>query len=393
MIIVGDPHLGKGSNLGKSVGQMNSRFIDQMNLLDWSLDQAMTTDASIICLTGDVFDDPKPHHTIVSQFMGWLKKCQSLDITVHIVVGNHDILRHGNYYYSALDIIDEAELENIFIHKDFDTVLFDGLETSITFLPFRDRKSFNEESSKDALVKLKEIIDYESCTAPDNYTKVAIGHLALEGSVPVGNEVDDLINELFISIDYFKSFNYTWLGHIHKPQVLCQSPYIAHIGSMDISDFGESEHKKYIVIYDFESKSFVEELIPTRTLQKIDIVIPDSCEDATEFVFSQLKERSVKNSIVSVNIEISNSSIKPVNRQLIQQKLFDSGVFSVSKISEARKVHVVKKSNSFKKLNLSSYNIDVPESIKLYADSQIDESERDAFIETALEIFKEHASN
>lgn len=390
MLIVGDPHLGKGSNLGKSIGQLNSRFIDQMNLLEWALEQAVSTNSNIICLTGDVFDDPKPHHNIVTQFMSWLKKCQSQDISVHIVVGNHDILRHGNFYYSALDIIDEAELDNIHIHKQYDTILFDELETSITFMPFRDRKSFNEESSKEALSKLKEIIDYECYSSPNNYTKLAIGHLALEGSVPIGNEIDDLINELFCPIEYFSSFNYTWLGHIHKPQVLSNTPYIAHIGSMDISDFGEATHKKYIVIYDFEEKSFSEVLIPTRALQKIDICIPDTCEDATAYVLSKLEEESIKDSIISLNIEVSNSSIKPANRQLIQQKLLESGVHSVSKISEARKVHVAKKTNGFNALNISSYKLDVPEAIKLYAEQQIDPAERAEFISSAIEIYKEY---
>ncbi len=42
-IILGDPHVGKGTNIGKSgIGSsLNSRIVDQLNLLDWTLDRAL----------------------------------------------------------------------------------------------------------------------------------------------------------------------------------------------------------------------------------------------------------------------------------------------------------------------------------------------------------------
>src|SRR5579863_6576450 len=123
-IILGDVHLGKGTNIGKfGVGAtLNSRIVDQLNLLDWTLDKAVEHHAEHIIITGDVFEEPKPHPSLIAMFVSWLKKCQVYDISVHIIVGNHDILRNGFSYTSPLDIITEADLDKIHIYKDINTI-------------------------------------------------------------------------------------------------------------------------------------------------------------------------------------------------------------------------------------------------------------------------------
>ena len=159
VILLGDPHLGRSQNIGK-VGlgsNLNSRVIDQFNLLDWTLDQAIDCHADHIIITGDIFEDPKPSSTLITLFISWLKKCQVYDVNVHIIIGNHDILRTGNIYTSPLDIINEVELENVNIYKDINTVLIGT--SAITFVPFRDRKSFSTNSSKEALEILNNSIE------------------------------------------------------------------------------------------------------------------------------------------------------------------------------------------------------------------------------------------
>src|ERR1035437_3341678 len=120
ILILGDIHLGKGQNLAKfGVGAtLNSRISDQLNLLDWTLDRAIDNHSSDIIITGDVFEEPKPHPGLIVMFMSWLKKCQVHEVNVHIIVGNHDVLRSGFVYISPLDIITEADMEGITVYKD-----------------------------------------------------------------------------------------------------------------------------------------------------------------------------------------------------------------------------------------------------------------------------------
>src|ERR1700677_3462486 len=106
-LLLGDPHLGKGQSVGR-VGlgsNLNSRVADQFNLLDWTLEQALEKGADHIIITGDIFEDTKPHPSLIAMFVAWLKKCQAHYVHVHILMGNHDMLRSGSVFTSSLDII------------------------------------------------------------------------------------------------------------------------------------------------------------------------------------------------------------------------------------------------------------------------------------------------
>ena len=385
-IILGDVHLGKGTNIGKGgIGSnLNSRIVDQINLLDWTLDRAIEHHSDHIIITGDIFEDPKPHPSLIVLFISWLKKCQVHDINVHIIVGNHDILRTGHVHTSSLDIISEAELEKIHVYKDMDTIIIGT--TAFTLVPFRDRKSFSVGSNADAIALVRDSLVYELAIIPTTYRKVLVGHLAIEGSIPIGDEIDDLTNELFCPLDMFTGYDYVWMGHVHKPQVMKKkSPYIAHIGSMDISNFGETDHKKHIVIFNCaEDNGWSIEYLPTRPLQKITVSVPKDTADPTAYVLGEIKKAGVQDkAIVRVDIALTSPDLKSVNKSAVEKYLTGQGAFNVNAISEARKVNLIKKDNS---VNIDS-KMDVPAAIKTYAQTYIEDATRSNFIELAMEIY------
>lgn len=396
-LILGDVHLGKGVNIGKSgIGSsLNSRIVDQINLLDWTLDQAEEMWVSDIIITGDVFEDTKPHPSLITIFISWIKKCQAHDVNVHIIMGNHDILRNGFIYTSPLDIISEVDLDNIFIYKDINTFIVGT--TAFTMMPFRDRKSFSVNTSAEALNLLKDSLTYELASIPTTYTKVLVGHLAIEGSIPVGDEIDDLTNELFCPVNMFEGYDYVWMGHVHKPQVMKKSkPYVAHIGSMDISNFGETDHKKFIVGLNTNGEKFLEnkdiwgiKYLPTRPLKKVSIVVPKDTVDSTVYVLDELKKLDAwDKAIVNVEVSLASPEIKSVNKSSIEKYLLSQGVFNVTKISESKKIGLVKKDS----LNTIDTKMDVASAIKTYANTYVEDKMRPAFIELATEIHTTYKS-
>ncbi len=389
-IILGDVHLGKGINIGKTgVGaNLNSRVADQLNLLDWTLDQAVERHAGHIIITGDVFEDPKPHPSLITMFIAWLKKCQAYDVHVHIILGNHDMLRTGMVFTSSLDIINEMDLDGIDVYKDINTIYIGS--TAVTMMPFRDRKSFSCNSNAEALALLRDTLVYELASAPVTYKKVLVGHLAIEGSIPIGDEIDDMANELFCPLDMFNGYDYVWMGHVHKPQVMKKgNPYIAHVGSMDISNFGETDHKKYIVIVDCETDNKFEiEYIPTRPLKKVVVSVPKDTDDPTQYVIDQIKKETqdFNRSIVKVEVALTAPELKSVNKASIEKYLTEQGVFNVTNISESKKVALIKKDAS----NTIDTKMDVASAIKTYAQTYVDASQRDDFVSLAMDIYNMH---
>ena len=385
-IILGDPHLGRSTTLGKAgVGAtLNSRIVDQLNLLDWTLDRAVEHQSEHIIITGDVFEDPKPHPGLIAMFVSWLKKCQVHDVDVHIIVGNHDVLRSGFVYTSPLDIISEADMERIHIYKDINTIIIGT--SAFTLVPFRDRKSFGVNSNAEAIAMVRDSLIYELASIPTTYRKVLIGHLAIEGSIPIGDEIDDLTNELFCPLDMFQGYDYVWMGHVHKPQVMRKkNPYIAHIGSMDISNFGETDHKKHLVVFNCaEENGWETEYLPTRPLQKISISVPKDTTDTTAYVLEQIKKAGVQDkAIVRVEIALTTPELKSVNKTVIDKYLTTNGAFNVNGISESKKINLIKKDNN----NTIDTKMDVTSAIKTYAQTYIEESVRSAFIELSMSIY------
>jgi len=398
VIILGDVHLGKGTNIGKTgVGSnLNSRVADQLKLLEWTLETALELHADHIIITGDIFEDPKPHPSLITIFIGWLKQCEVYNVHVHIIVGNHDLLRSGNVLVSPLDIIVEMDLENVTVYKDINTVLIGTC--AFTMVPFRDRKSFGVSTHDEALSLLKDSLVYEQASIPVTYKKILVGHLAIEGSIPVGDEIDDLSNELFCPVSMFNGYDYVWMGHVHKPQVMNKvCPYVAHVGSMDISNFGETNQKKYIIVINIYQETSPENPteiwstrhLPTRPLKRVSITVPKDTEDSTLFVLEELKKiGSFDKSIVKVDVSLAAPELKSVNKSSIEAYLNSQGAFNVTGVSESKKVALIKRDGN----NTIDTKMDVTSAIKTYAQTYVDPLVRDAFIELSMEIYNTYKS-
>lgn len=390
VIILGDPHIGKGVSLGKAgVGSnLNSRIADQLNLLEWTLDKAIDSEVNNIIITGDVFDDPKPHPSLITLFISWLNKCKINDIHVHIITGNHDILRSGNISYSPLDIVTEADLDNVSVYKNINTIYLGT--TAFTLLPFKDRKSLGCSTNLAAISIIRDSLIYELASIPVTYKKILVGHLAIEGSIPIGDEIDDMNNELFCPLDMFNGYNYVWMGHVHKPQMMKRSPLISHIGSMDISNFGETDQKKHIIIFSCDNGKFIAEYLPTRPLKKISITVPKNVKNTTEYVIKELNKQGdvFDKAIVRVEVSLASHDAKSISKSIIEKHLVSKGAFNIAGIAESKKISIIKKDNN----NILDTKMDVTSAIKTYAKVYVEQSIRPDFIELALEIYNSYKS-
>jgi exonuclease SbcD len=386
-------HIGKGINIGKSQsGKINSRIQDQIDLLEWSLNYCLQNKINTIVITGDVYQDPRPHPGVISIVMCWLIKCQSHSVSVHIIRGNHDVMRSGTYSVSALDLVSDVNL-HAKVYKDFSVLELEN-DTSIVFIPFRDKRMYEVDSSEEAIEKLNNEIDSLS---PKGKVKIAIGHLALEGSLEVGDEIADALNEIYVPKDVFKTFDFVWMGHVHHPQVVQESPYIAHIGSLDRSDFSrtETENDKIAVVFDTATCSFKNIVLPTRTLKHIQIVVPNS-KDSTEFVINHLclidSREKLINSMLRVEIILNGLEIDNIQRDKVEGYLYNNiGVFHVVAITESRKAN----QESISSEESFDNSLDISKTIHKWADLKGEfesEEEKLKFKALAFECLEDYKS-
>jgi exonuclease SbcD len=388
-VILGDLHIGRSQNLGKpGIGSaLNSRLVDQITILDWTLERCLDEMAENLILTGDIFQDAKPHPTVISIFVSWLKRCADSGLKVHICLGNHEVMRSGQFTMSAVDIISACEMENVFVYREIETIHFSGV--AFTIMPYRDRRSFNTSSNTEATRLLYDKIPYELAEIDRNSAKVVVGHLAIEGSLPVGDEISDMGNEIFVSRDVVSGYDYTWMGHIHKPQVMFESPYIAHIGSMDLSDFGETDHQKVIVVFDPDAPSPYRYIdIPSRPLNRVSVSVPKSITNTTEFVINKLCEYNLDRSIIKIDVVLEDHEAAGIDRKAVEKAAYDKNAFHITRINEERKVTPLKQGISEKIDNTVNEN----SAISTYAHANVDDVCRNEFIALANSIVHEFHS-
>lgn len=393
VLIVGDVHLGKGVSIGRpGIGNaINSRIIDQINLLDWVLDQATEHHVDDIILTGDICEDTKPDYSIIELFVDWLNRCSVSNINTHIVFGNHDLKRTGARHASYLDLIGKMHIPGVFVYKNISTIFREGV--GITLMPFRDRKSLGCKANDEAIEKLSKQLPYEVSEIPPHWDRILVGHLALAGSIFVGDEFDNLSNELMCPLDMFKGYDYVWMGHVHKPQVRQSKPnHVAHVGSLDISDFGETDHQKIVILYDTNNKDkFKEIAVPSRPLRHVSIDVPESV-DSTTYVIKQIKAAhnslSFENAIVKIDIKLLDEDLELIDRKAVEKEVYDSGAFYICSLSESKSVAVV----PIAQQQINSNTIQPSAAIDVWSknDSFDTDKEREDWKDVALDIVKEH---
>lgn len=394
VLILGDLHIGKGISAGKPAeqGKLNSRVQDQVDLLNWSYDLCVKQDVKHIVITGDVYQDFRPYPAVIGIFMRWLKLCERANIEVHIVMGNHDILRSGQYVVSALDLVSELELQSANVYKSVTRIELENF--TLVFIPFRDKRMYDVKTKEQALARLAEEIAAVTKQASDK-PKIAIGHLALEGSLSVGDEISDQLNELYVPPEMFEWFDYVWMGHIHHPQVIQHhKPYAAHIGSLDRSDFSrtEVEHGKIAILLDSGVKNnFVEIDLPTRALRPLKIDVPPG-KDSTEFVINELclldKKASIKDAIVRLEIQLNGPELDDVDREKVESYLKNNlEVHHICNFSESRALSMLQIDIE----DAFDNTMQIGDTINKWAETRDhfeNEQERDEFKAAAHEIYK-----
>lgn len=372
-LILGDVHLGKSSPTNKSFANsfITAKLSDQIRLLNFVHDMAVEKYCENIIITGDIFEEPRADTECLNIFSDWIKSCEHENINVHIIMGNHDYLRIGSTISTQLDIF--SNFNNVSVYKNIDTIYINN--TAITLIPFMDRRYLNCETISEAKEELRSLINHELLLIPDSYKKICIGHIALEGAIYIGDEVQDITNEIIAPINYFDDFDNTWMGHVHKYQKLKNNVF--HIGSMDVSNFGECLESKHFIIYDSLNNQYEEKELPIVKLQKISLNV-----ESNEDLESKLSELEFDNTLI-YKLEVTYNNEDSLGKAGIKKILSKNNVNNVFTIQENKKNKIQEKKN-----NKLSFNLDVLENIKKYAEG-ISFKDKEYFISRAIELLSE----
>ena len=236
-------------HLGKSL--KGASLIDDQNfIMNEILKCAEDVKPDALIIAGDVYDRGVPPAEAVNLFDEIIFKICEKKIPVICISGNHDSaarLNFGSRLLSAskffLNTKPEKNPSPIVLEDNFGEVYFSPIPF---FEPADIREKFNLEEKDLTTENANKIyIDALKKNIPSDKRSVAIAHLFVTGGEESESERKFVGNSVSVGASIFSAYNYTALGHLHKPQKMT-SEKIRYSGSPLKYSFDEANHKKGI---------------------------------------------------------------------------------------------------------------------------------------------------
>lgn len=243
-------------HLGKRVNEF-SMLDDQRYILEQVVKEAENADAVLIA--GDIYDKSIPPAEAVELFDLFITELAKMNVKIFAVSGNHDsakriafgsdIMQKGGVYFSH---VYNGELEKHEFEDKYGKV-------NIYMLPFIKPaviKNFFEDGiiTDDYNSALKAVLDRADIDFSER--NIIIAHQFVTGAQRSESEEVSVGGVDSISADLFENFDYTALGHIHKPQNMGKN--IRYCGTPLKYSFSEANNKNSMTVVELNEKGNIE---------------------------------------------------------------------------------------------------------------------------------------
>ncbi len=237
----------------------HDRSAEHQSFLDWLLVFIRVQAVDLLIVAGDVFDSANPPQTALTQYYRFLAALVSTThCQVLIIGGNHDsaaTLNAPRELLRSLRVVvhGSAPADHLEAVHEFP----DAVICAVPFLRERDVRSATAGQTHDeAVAAVREgirahyhqILSAAQARAAGRPI-IATGHLTAIGVIGASSERQIHIGNLAaVGADCFAGFDYTALGHIHRPQNVGGRDQIRYSGSPLYLSFDESANAKQVLL-------------------------------------------------------------------------------------------------------------------------------------------------
>ena len=308
-----DWHLGKilkGVSLLEDQNYLlNKEFLKFVE--DWKPDA--------IIIAGDIYDRGVPPTDAVDLFDEIIFKITEKKIPILCISGNHDNsarLNFGSRIFSQENFFITTKIsENpqpVILEDNFGEIYFSLIPY---FFPVELREIFKSENFPENFnhdYANKFYVSKNRKKIPANKRSIAIAHLFAAGGITSESERKFVGGVENISVENFSAYNYTALGHLHKPQNMKKTNFVVRYSGSPLKySFDEANHEKGITLaeIDGEGKIFFENhhLIPKKDLKIISGTVEElqKFQRTEDYIFANVTD---KNYILNAIDKLKNSA-------------------------------------------------------------------------------------
>jgi len=240
------------------------RLPEHERFLDWLIETLHSEKIDALLVSGDVFDAANPPQDAVALYFDFLKRLADLKTVKAVITGgNHDSASHLN---APRELLRRFEV-HVFGHAGDNIVDLGG--AVVAAVPFLRERDLRQAAAGETITAVHEQLraairahyaaQLAACREIANGRPViAMGHLTVLGATTSDSERDIHIGNLgSVGADIFTGFDYTALGHLHRPQRVAGNETIRYSGSPIPLSFSEAADAKSVVIIDTQNHSAV----------------------------------------------------------------------------------------------------------------------------------------
>lgn len=241
-------------HIGRRINEF-SMIEDQKHILNQIINIAKEQKINGIFIAGDIYDRSIPSVEAIEIFENFVEELVKLQIPAYIVSGNHDSSERLSAFANLISH------SGIYISKTYNGKIEPIINnnTAIWLLPFirpADVRRYHPDveigNYEDAVKKIIETFDID-----ESMTNIIVAHQFVTANGKTPELSDSEISSLgsLDNIDYqvFDKFDYTALGHIHKPQSMGRKE-VRYSGSPLKYSFSEVNQKKSVSIIEISTK-------------------------------------------------------------------------------------------------------------------------------------------
>lgn len=241
-------------HIGKRVNEY-SMLEDQEYILGKILDIADEEKPDGVIIAGDVYDKSVPSAEAVALFDDFLVKLSKRDLNVFVISGNHDSPERIAFGGKLM------EKSKIFVSPVYDgglspvTLEDEYGKINIWMLPFIKPvhvKRFNEEAEINSYTDAVRVA-VENISINNDERNIMITHQFVTGAERTESEEISVGGTDNVDVSVFDVFDYTALGHIHRPQN-CKSEKVRYSGTPLKYSFSEAKDIKSVTLVELKEK-------------------------------------------------------------------------------------------------------------------------------------------
>ena len=289
-------------HLGKSL--KNQSLLDDQNyILQEFLKLVDDEKPDAIIIAGDIYDRGVPPVDAVNLFDEIIFKIVEKKIPILCISGNHDgaaRLKFGNRLFARsnffIETLPNENPKTVVLNDKFGEVYFSLIPF---FEPVDIENKFAAEEKIDADTANKFYIAEARKNIPANKRSVAVAHLFVTGGKVSESERKFVGAVENVSAENFSAYNYTALGHLHKPQTMKKSGYVVrYSGSLLKYSFDEAKYDKGVTIVEIGAGG--------ETFYKHVNLIPRRDVRIVEGTFDELKKSARSEDYIHANLTDKN---------------------------------------------------------------------------------------